>query len=87
MFFGLYIIATTVLFGSVPWSKFAHMFFKPAAAFEKGSPTRTAPGATCPPPPTSPSSSAVFENSPGTTERPTTDFTRETRTPCQPSFT
>jgi hypothetical protein len=33
--FGLYAIATTVLFGSVPWSKFAHMFFKPAAAFEK----------------------------------------------------
>jgi len=33
--FGLYIIATTVLFGGVPWSKFAHMFFKPAAAFEK----------------------------------------------------
>jgi hypothetical protein len=31
----LYVIATTVLFGSVPWSKFAHMFFKPAAAFEK----------------------------------------------------
>ncbi|MDH3420849.1 MAG: adenylyl-sulfate reductase, partial [Gammaproteobacteria bacterium] len=25
----------TVLFGSVPWSKFAHMFFKPAAALEK----------------------------------------------------
>ena len=33
--FGLYVIATTLLFGSVPWSKFAHMFFKPAAAFEK----------------------------------------------------
>lgn len=33
--FGLYILATTVLFGSVAWSKFAHMFFKPAAAFEK----------------------------------------------------
>jgi hypothetical protein len=33
--FALYILATTVLFGSVPWSKFAHMFFKPAAAFEK----------------------------------------------------
>lgn len=33
--FWLYLIATTVLFGSVPWSKFAHMFFKPAAAFEK----------------------------------------------------
>jgi hypothetical protein len=35
VFFALYIIATTALFGSVPWSKFAHMFFKPAAAFEK----------------------------------------------------
>jgi len=33
--FALYVIATTVLFGSVAWSKFAHMFFKPAAAFEK----------------------------------------------------
>jgi len=33
--FWLYIVATTVLFGGVPWSKFAHMFFKPAAAFEK----------------------------------------------------
>ena len=31
----LYLIASTVLFGSVPWSKFSHMFFKPAAAFEK----------------------------------------------------
>lgn len=35
VFFGLYILATTVLFAGVPWSKFAHMFFKPAAAFEK----------------------------------------------------
>ena len=33
--FGLYIGATTALFGGVYWSKFAHMFFKPAAAFEK----------------------------------------------------
>jgi hypothetical protein len=32
---GLYLLATTVLFGSVPWSKFSHMFFKPAAAFAK----------------------------------------------------
>jgi hypothetical protein len=31
----LYLIANTVLFGSIPWSKFSHMFFKPAAAFEK----------------------------------------------------
>ena len=35
LLFGLHVIATTLLFGSVPWSKFAHMFFKPAAAFEK----------------------------------------------------
>jgi predicted small integral membrane protein len=33
--FGLYVIATTVLFGSIPWSKFSHMFFKPAAAIQK----------------------------------------------------
>ena len=33
--FWLYLLATVVLFGGVPWSKFAHMFFKPAAAFEK----------------------------------------------------
>ena len=35
VFVGLYLIATTVLFGSVPWSKFSHMFYKPAAAFQK----------------------------------------------------
>jgi hypothetical protein len=33
--FWLYLVATAVLFLGVPWSKFAHMFFKPAAAFEK----------------------------------------------------
>lgn len=31
----LFIISATVLFGGVMWSKFAHMFFKPAAAFQK----------------------------------------------------
>jgi hypothetical protein len=35
VFLGMYLIATTVLFGSIPWSKFSHMFFKPAAAFQK----------------------------------------------------
>ena len=35
VFLFLYLLATTVLFGSVPWSKFSHMFFKPAAAFQK----------------------------------------------------
>jgi hypothetical protein len=34
-FFVLFIAASTVLFGTVLWSKFAHMFFKPAAAFNK----------------------------------------------------
>ncbi len=35
LFFALYIVAATLLFGTVPWSKFSHMFFKPAAAFQK----------------------------------------------------
>jgi len=35
VFLGLYLLATTVLFGSIPWSKFSHMFFKPAAALQK----------------------------------------------------
>jgi predicted small integral membrane protein len=35
VFFGLYVLASTVLFASVPWSKFAHMFYKPAAAFQR----------------------------------------------------
>jgi hypothetical protein len=35
LFLGLYLVATTVLFAGIPWSKFSHMFFKPAAAFEK----------------------------------------------------
>ncbi len=35
LFFALHLFAALVLFGAVPWSKFAHMFFKPAAALEK----------------------------------------------------
>ena len=35
LFFCLFIFSATVLFGGVLWSKFAHMFFKPAAAFQK----------------------------------------------------
>jgi hypothetical protein len=35
LFFWLFVIASTVLFGTVLWSKFAHMFFKPAAALQK----------------------------------------------------
>lgn len=35
LFFVLFIASTTVLFSTVFWSKFAHMFYKPAAAFQK----------------------------------------------------
>jgi len=35
LFLVLYLIASTVLFAGVPWSKFSHMFFKPAAALQK----------------------------------------------------
>ena len=35
LFFVLFVVSNTMLFGSVFWSKFAHMFFKPAAAFQK----------------------------------------------------
>ena len=35
VFLALYLLTTTVLFGSIPWSKFSHMFFKPAAALQK----------------------------------------------------
>jgi hypothetical protein len=35
LFFWLFLIAATVLFASIPWSKFAHMFFKPAAAYQR----------------------------------------------------
>ncbi len=35
LFFVLFIFSSTTLFGSVLFSKFAHMFFKPAAAFQK----------------------------------------------------
>jgi hypothetical protein len=33
--FGIYLFFTTLLFVGVPWSKFAHMFYKPAAAFQR----------------------------------------------------
>jgi hypothetical protein len=33
--FVVFIAATTTLFSTILWSKFAHMFFKPAAAFQK----------------------------------------------------
>jgi hypothetical protein len=31
----IYLFFTTLLFVSVPWSKFAHMFYKPVVAFQK----------------------------------------------------
>jgi hypothetical protein len=35
LFLVLFILASTTLFSTVMWSKFAHMFFKPAAAYQK----------------------------------------------------
>jgi len=35
LFFVLFIVSATTLFSTVLWSKFAHMFFKPAAALQK----------------------------------------------------
>ena len=35
LFFALFIVSNTFLFATVMWSKFAHMFFKPAAALQK----------------------------------------------------
>jgi len=35
LFLALFIVSSAVLFGGVLWSKFAHMFFKPAAAYQK----------------------------------------------------
>ncbi len=35
LYLALFIPASAVLFGGVLWSKFAHMFFKPAAAYQK----------------------------------------------------
>jgi hypothetical protein len=61
---GLYLFFTTLLFVSVPWSKFAHMFYKPVVALQRRveeadgsstlpSSTTTTPtmkgGARCPP--------------------------------------
>jgi len=38
------------LFGSVPWSKFSHMFFKPAAALQKKVETANGSRRNLPPP-------------------------------------
>ena len=50
IFLGMYLIATTVLFGSIPWSKFSHMFFKPAAALQKRVETANGTRSNLPPP-------------------------------------
>ena len=35
VFASIYLFFTTLLFVSVPWSKFAHMFYKPVVAFQR----------------------------------------------------
>jgi hypothetical protein len=62
IFFSAYLFFSTLLFVSVPWSKFAHMFYKPVVAFQRqieeedGSSTLPSPtttgGKQCPPSPT-----------------------------------
>ncbi len=47
--FGLYILFSTLLFGTVRWSKLAHMFFKPVVAFQRR--VEDASGASSLPPP------------------------------------
>jgi hypothetical protein len=54
MFLGMYLLATTVLFGSIPWSKFSHMFFKPAAAFQNRVEEANGSRSNLPPPADSP---------------------------------
>ena len=54
VFLALYLLATTVLFGSIPWSKFSHMFFKPAAAFQKRVEEANGSRSNLPPPADSP---------------------------------
>ncbi len=39
--FGLYLFFTALLFGTIPWSKFAHMFYKPAVAYQEKVETAT----------------------------------------------
>jgi hypothetical protein len=55
LFLALYLITTTVLFGSIPWSKFSHMFFKPAAALEKRMSDANGTRSNLPPPADAPS--------------------------------
>ena len=64
LFFALHIVATTVLFGSVPWSKFSHMFFKPAAAFEKRVSTANGSRSNLPPPADEPATFGSAEQQP-----------------------
>jgi hypothetical protein len=47
---GLYLLSAVTLFGSVPWSKFSHMFYKPAAAFQKRVEEANGSRANLPPP-------------------------------------
>jgi predicted small integral membrane protein len=50
VFLALYVASTIILFGSVAWSKFSHMFYKPAAAFQKRVEDANGFGSNLPPP-------------------------------------
>jgi hypothetical protein len=50
VFLALYVVSTVILFGSVAWSKFSHMFYKPAAAFQRRVEDANGFGSNLPPP-------------------------------------
>ncbi len=52
LFAALYLLFTTLLFVTVPWSKFAHMFYKPVVALQRR--VEDADGSSSLPEPTSP---------------------------------
>ncbi|MEK9683247.1 MAG: hypothetical protein VW226_01750 [Rhodospirillaceae bacterium] len=60
----LYLISAVLLFGGVPWSKFSHMFFKPAAALQKRIETENGTRRNLPPPADKPATLGSVERVP-----------------------
>ena len=58
----LYIFSSTFLFVSVPWSKFAHMFYKPVMAYQRR--VEEADGSSNLPPPADPSQTVNLQADP-----------------------
>ena len=88
VFLALYLLATTVLFGSIPWSKFSHMFFKPAAALQKRVAEANGTRSNLPAPADAPKIyGSVLRHTPTLLIGPTSVFdTGDKGTSCRPSF-